>query len=84
VSITSSRAGFATLELTHRLIKNLQRPGHLQTDQGLANAVEDRGDDSATPTAASHSTSLASLAIAFQAATRGRRAAGPARDDRGP
>ena len=28
------RAGFATLELTHRLIKNLQRPGHLQTDQG--------------------------------------------------
>ena len=39
------RAGFATLELTHRLIKNLQRPGHLQTDQGLANAVEDRGDD---------------------------------------
>src|SRR5258705_5255158 len=39
------RAGFAPLELTHRLIKNLQRPGHLQSDQGLANAVEDRGDD---------------------------------------
>ena len=33
-----------TVEI-YRLIKNLQRPGHLQTDQGLANAVEDRGDD---------------------------------------
>jgi hypothetical protein len=36
------RAGFATLELTDRLIKNLECAGHLQTDQGLANGRSPR------------------------------------------
>ena len=39
------RAGFATLELAHGLVQDLQRPRHLQADQSFADAVEDGGDD---------------------------------------
>ena len=45
VSITSSALGLAALELTHGLIKDLQRPRHLQADQGSADAVENGGND---------------------------------------
>ena len=39
------RTGFAALELADGLIKNFQSSRHRQTDQGSADAVEDRRDD---------------------------------------
>jgi hypothetical protein len=40
VSMTSSGTGFAALELAHGLVQDLQSSGHLQANQGFADAVE--------------------------------------------
>ena len=56
------RAGLATLELTHGLIKDLQRPRHLQADQGLGGCGREPRERS--PRSRSRALSLAGQALA--------------------
>ena len=55
-SIASSAVDLAALDAAQRDVEDLERPRHLQADQGLLDAVDERGSDLAC---ASSRTSLA-------------------------